>query len=525
MRKRLLLLFLCAATASTTIFSQTTYQWTGAVSTAWNVAGNWSSSPGNNPRTVPAANDILVFDNVTVSLTAIPYETIGQLVLQNNAIVTVAGSTSTGNAPDGGTSLTRALTTITGTGTHFDTYFQVGDFVYTNTTNISQITAIGSATSMTTAESGTIGSSTSYKRPAHLHIAGNPGLSVSANSSFTLASTTPFVVSLNTGAKGTVAGSIVLSTLAQRLIVTDGGNALTFQNGSSFSVSGTHSGNPFGLVPASTNDNILFQTGSSYTHASSASTPPFGPGQSAAAIPATIVNFTKGSTVTFNAAFTTSSVNNFFNSRVYPNVIIGNSTSITVDGAFYGIDTLTIQSGSTFLLPTNGTYPVMGNVVNNGTLGLTGTPTTSNLLLVGTSPQTVDGTGTFNTLGSFIVGALSNVTINKSLSITGTGTSSIIGQLNIGTNVISGTGPFQLRGAVAPSYTANTTTGSYMISNVSNFSNISAGTVVTGPKQAGNKTVVTRRRVENLALAAATRMFELMQRSIMRLLRRGRSTQ
>ncbi len=65
----------------TNLKAQTTYTWTGTGS--FGTALNWTPT-----RTVPAIDDILLFDGVTASITDLPTQTIGKLILQNNSNVT-----------------------------------------------------------------------------------------------------------------------------------------------------------------------------------------------------------------------------------------------------------------------------------------------------------------------------------------------------------------------------------------------------------------------------------------------------
>ncbi len=58
-----LLLCLCTGTS---LFAADFY-WTGAISTDWNVAGNWADSPGGNARaTIPSSADNVLFDGASV---------------------------------------------------------------------------------------------------------------------------------------------------------------------------------------------------------------------------------------------------------------------------------------------------------------------------------------------------------------------------------------------------------------------------------------------------------------------------
>jgi hypothetical protein len=89
-----------------------TYTWTGAISTDWTVAGNWSL-----PRTTPAITDVLVFNNGAVNtVTNVPTETIGQLLVNTNTtvnleagaannVITIAGVAASGITVTSGSQL------------------------------------------------------------------------------------------------------------------------------------------------------------------------------------------------------------------------------------------------------------------------------------------------------------------------------------------------------------------------------------------------------------------------------------
>lgn len=60
----------------------TAYVWSGGATGAWTEATNWTPN-----RTTPLSIDQLIFDGVTAVVTAVPSESIGQLLLKNNASV------------------------------------------------------------------------------------------------------------------------------------------------------------------------------------------------------------------------------------------------------------------------------------------------------------------------------------------------------------------------------------------------------------------------------------------------------
>jgi hypothetical protein len=134
-------------------------------------------------------------------------------------------------------------------------------------------------------------------------------------------------------------------------------------------------------------------------------------------------------------------------------------------------------------------------------LGIEGAIGSAQILMIGTNPQTISGTGTFNDLGALTVGADADVTLGHSLNISGTGISSIIGKLNFATYTINGvggasnTGRFQFRGAVNTSSNlasivnqSNTIT----MANTAAFSDLNPviGLKVTGPQIPANTYII-----------------------------------
>jgi len=67
--------------------AQSTYTWEGADNGSWAVAANW-----NPDRTTLATNDILQFnDGTTKTVTSVPTQTIGRLLVTNNTSVALSG--------------------------------------------------------------------------------------------------------------------------------------------------------------------------------------------------------------------------------------------------------------------------------------------------------------------------------------------------------------------------------------------------------------------------------------------------
>ncbi|MDP4265040.1 MAG: T9SS type A sorting domain-containing protein [Bacteroidota bacterium] len=76
---------LIAVLVTAAAMSQTTYTWQGANNASWAVSTNWTPT-----RTTPAANDILQFnDGSTKTVTAVPTQTVGTVVVTANTTVTL----------------------------------------------------------------------------------------------------------------------------------------------------------------------------------------------------------------------------------------------------------------------------------------------------------------------------------------------------------------------------------------------------------------------------------------------------
>ncbi|MCC6651631.1 MAG: VCBS repeat-containing protein [Candidatus Eisenbacteria bacterium] len=71
--------------------AQTTYTWIGAPGTSWSTASNWTPA-----RTTPASNDVILFDAAitpSITVTAVPTQTIGQLKVRNSGFASLFGLT------------------------------------------------------------------------------------------------------------------------------------------------------------------------------------------------------------------------------------------------------------------------------------------------------------------------------------------------------------------------------------------------------------------------------------------------
>jgi len=175
---------------------------------------------------------------------------------------------------------------------------------------------------------------------------------------------------------------------------------------------------------------------------------------------------------------------------------------VAADGGAYYCDNLTIDNGSTFNLTATGTFAVAGNIVNNGTFGAVSGYTSSHLVLIGTTAQSVGGSGTYNSISAFSVGADANVTLGTNISIgssTTATTSQIAGTLNAGNYSINSTGlttpgPITFKTAFSTNSTASVTSGSYIISlpDATSYTNanVAVGCLVSGTGIPSNAYIV-----------------------------------
>lgn len=200
--------------ATTTAPAIVTYTWTGADNASWAVSTNW-----NPTRTAPANTDVLVFnDGTTKTITAVPNQTIGQLFVTNNTIVTLQPAAT-------GTTLS-----ING-GTGDDLAIEAGSGLNISGANTLVISLGESATGLV---SGTIALAGAAHRLISLT---TNGITFNSGSVFTA----------GTGFTGNPFGTTSL-------------NSIVFTSGSAYvAIAGS---NPFGA--STPNSVVVFQTGSLY---------------------------------------------------------------------------------------------------------------------------------------------------------------------------------------------------------------------------------------------------------------------
>jgi len=264
------------------------------------------------------------------------------------------------------------------------------------------------------------------------------------NAIFRIASPTSgsnYTVDLNAGSTGSVknGGQMFITGDATSRITTRGVGSLVFDSGTSANVNSSSS-NPFNTVSNNGLENtVVFNDGAILNYNGGSS--PFGSSGSS-----NVVKLSSGSITNINVAPT---VLGTFKNRVFGNLIIKTGVTLnlnTLAEDFIKVNNLTIETGANLNLRTTAGNSVAGDLLVNGTLGVEGTPTSSQLIMVGATPQSIAGSGIIS-LGAFSVAKDANVTLSRSLEINGSGTSSVIGRLNFTTNTISGTGNINFRTA------------------------------------------------------------------------------
>jgi len=262
-----------------------------------------------------------------------------------------------------------------------------------------------------------------------LTISGATGddLSVLSGTSLTVASANALNVSISSGSKGTIGGSLILQDGAHKVVAADL-NGMIFQSGSIFTTAAGFNGNPFG---AGTDGAVSFQSGSSAFF--NAGSDPFGgAGHS-------VASFNLGSSQTFTAASAFSS-----DGRTYGNLTLdGNQIYVgSGTGLLTVFNTLTIASGSTLTLSSSagGDLNLLGNISIAGTLNTNGRTVkfqggnaTQNI----TTPATFGDVSIAKIGGSVKLGGA--LTINGALQFDGTVSAMDVLDLNQNTLNLTGT--------------------------------------------------------------------------------------
>lgn len=438
------LLMLCATSM---VFSQTTYYWVGGASGSFTASASWNTALNGSgtARSSFTNTDVLIFDGTNIG---------GVTPAVSAVIPDVTGSTSN----------IGQLRLVNGATVSFRR----------NASGSSTYTIMGDATSL-------------------------DDFTIDATSSLTITSavsTQGFSLQMGTTVNNSLTGRI-LGTIRlddggfagatnARLIDSCGVGSLVFASGSNLFFNNRSSTTSYGFAGSVTRS-IKFELGANFIYQGAVSRI-----YESTHFP---LQFDKGSNFIMEAGYPAGvSSNTIMGSRIFSNVIIRNNTQVTLTDNPFNIDDLTINTGSTFLIRITSSTPVAGNIVNNGTFGAAPSPGSSVLLMHGTTPQTISGSGTFNALGSLHVATSADVTINTNISMIGTSTATTTGKLNTQNFTIGGTAPFQLRPATTANSNATVVAESHTITladaTAYGAANVASGALVTGPGIQANTFVI-----------------------------------
>jgi hypothetical protein len=431
---------------------QTTYYWVGGATGAFTTNASWNTALDGTGtvRSASAATDVLIFDGSNIGGTTTPITgtvtpvitsgtTFGQLKLQNGINLVFQRSVTGGST-----------FIINGDGTSTD------DFTIDATSSLK-------ITTPTAAFNFTLSLGVASTNLSTGLIAGTIRLDDAG-----LASTVR-LDALNAGA----------------LIFANGSN-LYYNNRSSISNYG-FSASPVGAMVFNSGSNLIYQPSIAGKMFSTTTYP----------APSMPFVFNRGSNIILEGP-----IASFVDLKILSNVIVRNNQTITLDGNPSTIDTLTINSGSTLYIKSTGNTNITGGIINNGSFGSAGAGATSSaLLLFGTTPQSIGGSGTFLALGSLQIGADADVTLNTNIVLNGSATSSIVGKLNAQNYSIGGSSsisPYNIRTAAsvttsgctssANGYTVTLPTAVYATGV--NTANAVAGVLVSGTDFLPNTYVV-----------------------------------
>ena len=179
---------------------------------------------------------------------------------------------------------------------------------------------------------------------------------------------------------------------------------------------------------------------------------------------------------------------NFFNRKIYGDIIVENNATLTATGSIYRIGNLTINTGCSFVPATSGQTVITGNLVANGdiTLPVSGT---NRLVMAGSAPQTISGTGAI-AVGNFTIADNSIVSLAKSIDVN-IG-ADIYGRINFGANQLTGAGASYAAGVeTAVVGTGNLVSGRYFITGNTTYGSSSIGRTISGTGIAVGTSIVS----------------------------------
>jgi trimeric autotransporter adhesin len=420
MKKNVFFIFFTAITFA--MYGQNTYYWVGGLnaSTGINTGTNWNTALNGSGSSRPAsanAADVLIID----------------------------GSNLGGATPVTGAAAIPATAGVT-----------CAQFIVTNNANI-------------TMQRPTTGTST-------ITIAGSVGedFVINAGSSMLFNSSVGSIrFTFQAGVDACrVSGSVTVTT-AQQFRFENGATGLSgmfrFTSGASFStnITSATTSYAFGNSTQSAEKWVVFEDGSHLYFNGGYS--PMGSTSNYSAI-----DFKPNSTWHHRAA---NSLGSFFNRKSFGNIIVESASTLTADGPIYRINDLTVNSGCTFTAHVSGQTVVMGNVLVNGALSIP-TGSTNELLLAGSTPQSIGGSGTIAP-ASMVIAANASSTLNTSIALAGD--INIYGKQNFTDKQITGVMNLTARGIPATvNGTGNTVAGNYFITGNTGIGTDTRGHFISG---------------------------------------------
>jgi hypothetical protein len=285
---------------------------------------------------------------------------------------------------------------------------------------------------------------------------------------------------------GVVSGSIIMVTpLQARFDNTTSGTpgSFRFTTGSSLTtnITSASSSYAFGSSSQSSDKWVVFEAGAHLYYNGGFS--PNGSGTLFSAI-----EMKPGSVWHHRANNPVANFGNFFNRQSYGDIIVENNSTLTALGTIYRIENLTVDAGSTFIPYTSGQTAITGNVTVNGSITLPATGT-NKLVLAGSSPQTVSGSGTIS-LGGLTIADKANVTLNS--NINADAAVDVYGKIDFNTKQITGNATFNAAGVETNvAGTGNLTSGSYFFTGNTVFNSSSIGKTISGTGVAPNTGIVS----------------------------------
>jgi hypothetical protein len=288
------------------------------------------------------------------------------------------------------------------------------------------------------------------------------------------------IIAIGAANTGRVSGDFTMSTSLQAGIRnTTAGNpgSLIFTSGANFysNITATPSfAYPFGNATQSSERWVVFEAGANlyYDGGSSpfgsvnANQPPFQP-----------IEFRPGSNFYVRTSNLATAAGVFTNRKAFANIILQNGATLTADGSINRIDTLIINSGSTFIVHSSGQTVVLGDLNVFGSLGAAST-STNEIVFAGNTPQSISGTGSV-TIPSLMITDGAAVTLNKNVAVNRAVT--INGKIDFETFQITGDASFNAKSAMTSvSGTANRAAGAYLLTGVSGASGLARGINISG---------------------------------------------